>query len=138
MNSEQSLRADLLIRGARIHAMDDAQHGDEAIAMCGDRILELGSNDEPNALRGPATRALDGRGATIFPGFIDAHSHPGGINEANGAHASMEEHIKGSLAPGKLADLVMLAADPHDTSPDEIKDIEMLRTLVGGKTVYEA
>jgi predicted amidohydrolase YtcJ len=50
----------------------------------------------------------------------------------------MEEHIKGSLTPGKLADLVMLAADPHETPPDEIKNIMVLRTVVGGKSVYEA
>lgn len=56
----------------------------------------------------------------------------------NGAYASMEENIKGSIGPGKLADLVMLAADPHDTAVDEIKNIPVLRTIVGGKTVFEA
>jgi predicted amidohydrolase YtcJ len=56
----------------------------------------------------------------------------------NGAYASMEENIKGSITPGKLADLVMLGADPHDTPPDLIKNIPVLRTIVDGKTVYEA
>lgn len=60
------------------------------------------------------------------------------ICTVNGAFASMEEDIKGSLAPGKLADLVMLAADPHETEPDQIKNIPVMRTIVGGKTVYEA
>ena len=60
------------------------------------------------------------------------------ICTVNGADASMEKQFKGSLTPGKLADLVMLAADPHDTAPDEIENIEVLRTLVGGKTLYEA
>ena len=46
--------------------------------------------------------------------------------------------IKGSITPGKLADLVMLAADPNDTAADEIKNIPVVRTLVGGNTVYEA
>jgi predicted amidohydrolase YtcJ len=55
----------------------------------------------------------------------------------NGAYASMEEDIKGSISPGKLADLVILAADPQDTAADEIKNIPVLRTIVGGKTVYE-
>lgn len=54
----------------------------------------------------------------------------------NGAYASMEENIKGSITPGKLADLVMLAADPHETAVDEIKNISVLRTIVDGKTVY--
>jgi predicted amidohydrolase YtcJ len=56
----------------------------------------------------------------------------------NGAYASMEEDIKGSISPGKLADLVILAADPQDTMADEIKNIPVLRTIVDGKTVYEA
>ncbi|NCF61240.1 MAG: amidohydrolase family protein [Gammaproteobacteria bacterium] len=60
------------------------------------------------------------------------------ICTVNGAYASMEENIKGSITPGKLADLVMLAADPHDIVMDEIKNIPILKTIVGGKTVYEA
>lgn len=60
------------------------------------------------------------------------------ICTVNGAYASFEEDIKGSITPGKLADLVILAADPHDTDPDQIKNIPVLRTIVGGKTVFEA
>ncbi len=60
------------------------------------------------------------------------------ICTVNGAYASSEEHIKGSLSPGKLADLVVLAADPHDADPDQIKNIKVLRTVVDGKTVYSA
>jgi predicted amidohydrolase YtcJ len=56
----------------------------------------------------------------------------------NGAHASHEEAIKGSIAPGKLADFVVLSADPHTVSPDTIKDIKVLRTVTGGTTVYQA
>ncbi len=60
------------------------------------------------------------------------------ICTVNGAYASMEENIKGSITPGKLADLVVLAADPHETPEDEIKTIPVLRTIVGGRTVFEA
>src|SRR5258706_268272 len=60
------------------------------------------------------------------------------INTLNGAYASREEAIKGSITPGKLADVVVLADDPHTAYPDKIKDIQIVRTVVGGSTVYQA
>ncbi|WP_395672869.1 amidohydrolase [Phenylobacterium sp.] len=55
----------------------------------------------------------------------------------NGAYASKEEHIKGSITPGKWADFVVLAQDPHTSDPEKIKDIKIVRTVTGGRTVYE-
>ena len=55
-----------------------------------------------------------------------------------GAYASFEEHAKGSVAAGKLADFVVLAADPHDVDPAAIKEIPVLRTVAGGKATYES
>lgn len=60
------------------------------------------------------------------------------INTFNGAYASHEEKIKGSITPGKLADFVVLADDPHTVAQDKIKDIKIVRTVTGGNTVYEA
>jgi predicted amidohydrolase YtcJ len=60
------------------------------------------------------------------------------VATVNGAYASHEERNKGSITAGKLADFTMLAKDPHDVNPDEIKNIKIVRTVVGGKTVYEA
>ena len=54
----------------------------------------------------------------------------------NGAYASSEESLKGSIKAGKLADFVMLEKDPHDVDPNQIKDIKVVRTVVGGKTMY--
>jgi predicted amidohydrolase YtcJ len=56
----------------------------------------------------------------------------------HGAHASHEEHFKGSISVGKLADFVMLADDPHKVEPGRIKDIRVLRTVVGGQTVFSS
>ena len=49
-----------------------------------------------------------------------------------------EEAVKGSIEVGKLADMVVLGADPTQVDPMTIKDITVERTIVGGKTVYEA
>jgi hypothetical protein len=56
----------------------------------------------------------------------------------HGAYASFEENLKGSLVPGKLADFVILEKDPHDVDPEDIINIGIVRTVLGGKTVYEA
>jgi predicted amidohydrolase YtcJ len=60
------------------------------------------------------------------------------VNTINGAYASHEEAIKGSITPGKLADFVVLADDPHTIDQEKIKDIEIVRTVTGGNTVYAA
>jgi predicted amidohydrolase YtcJ len=59
------------------------------------------------------------------------------VNTINSAYNSHEEAIKGSIAPGKLADFVVLADDPHTENKEKIKDIEIVRTVTGGSTVYE-
>jgi predicted amidohydrolase YtcJ len=60
------------------------------------------------------------------------------INTLNGAYAAGEEKIKGSITAGKLADFVMLAEDPHTVKPERIKDIPIVRTVVGAETKYQA
>jgi predicted amidohydrolase YtcJ len=56
----------------------------------------------------------------------------------NGAYLSFEEKIKGSIEPGKLADLVVISKDFLSCPVDEIKEIETLLTVVDGKEVYRA
>ena len=60
------------------------------------------------------------------------------VNTINGAYASREETLKGSVTPEKLADFVVLADDPHTVDPEKIKDIRIVRTVVGGATAFEA
>ena len=52
------------------------------------------------------------------------------------AHASGESHIKGRLAPGYLADFVVLAANPLDVDPHQLSAVHVLATYVGGTRVY--
>ncbi|HEY3137951.1 MAG TPA: amidohydrolase [Blastocatellia bacterium] len=60
------------------------------------------------------------------------------VNTINGAYASREESLKGSITVGKLADFVVLADDPHTVRQEKIKDIQIVRTVVGGATVFQA
>jgi predicted amidohydrolase YtcJ len=54
----------------------------------------------------------------------------------NGAWMTFDEKIKGSIEPGKLADLVVISKDYLRCPVDDIKDIEALLTVVGGQVVY--
>jgi predicted amidohydrolase YtcJ len=56
---------------------------------------------------------------------------------AGAAHAEFSEKTKGELIPGKWADLVVLDRDITDIAAEQILATKVLRTVVGGKTVYE-
>ena len=56
----------------------------------------------------------------------------------NGAYASFDEKVKGSISAGKLADFAILEKDPHDVDAEQLKEIRVRRTVLGGKTTYEA
>jgi len=55
----------------------------------------------------------------------------------HGAYLTFDEGKKGSLEPGKFADLAVLSADPLSAEEESISDIRSLMTMVGGKIVYE-
>ena len=55
----------------------------------------------------------------------------------NGAYLSKEEDRLGSIEPGKLADLIVLDRDIPSVPPDEIKNVQVLTTIVDGRVVYE-
>jgi len=56
----------------------------------------------------------------------------------HGAHEYFEEETKGTLEPGKLADLVVLDQDPLKVDPTALRDIRVLETVKRGRTVYRA
>ncbi|MBN1851235.1 MAG: amidohydrolase [Pirellulales bacterium] len=97
----------------------------------------------------PAT-PLDGIYAAVTRRTLDGKNPNGWVPEqkisveaalqaytANAAYASNEEDIKGTLQPGKLADLVLLDRDPTEIMPNDIRHIRIDMTMVGGKIVYE-
>jgi len=55
----------------------------------------------------------------------------------NGAYAAFEEEIKGSLTPGKLADITVLSQDIMTIAEEEIPSTEVVYTIVGGRIMYK-
>ena len=80
-------------------------------------------------------RSLDGTGP-----FLPAEAFS--VAEAldsftlSGARASFEEKIKGRIREGMLADFVVLDRDPFETAPEELHSLKVLRTVLGGETVF--
>jgi len=65
-----------------------------------------------------------------MPGFIYART-------LNGAYASFEEEIKGSLEPGKLADLVILSQDITSIPKERLNEVQVDLTIMDGAIEYE-
>jgi predicted amidohydrolase YtcJ len=140
------------------HAIDDGRWADKRIGLerakttyafrsllDAGAVLAFGSDwfvAPMNALQGiyaaATRRTLDGR-------------HPDGwvpeqkisVKEAlhaytvGSAYASMEEHIKGTLEPGKLADMAVLSADILSIDPIQIENVKVEMTIFDGKVVFE-
>jgi predicted amidohydrolase YtcJ len=60
------------------------------------------------------------------------------VGTVNGAYASFEEGLKGMIAGGRLADLVVLGRDPLKEDPSTLVTVPVERTMVGGRWVFEA
>lgn len=65
----------IILHGATVHTMDPSQPRAQAVAIHGDRILAVGSNEDVLRLATARTRKIDVGGKTVLPGFIDAHTH---------------------------------------------------------------
>ena len=106
-------------------------------------VVVAGSSDAPvvpnNPLTGinaAVTRQAES-GQVLLPKERISVQEALALYTVNAAYASFEEKIKGSLAPGKLADMVVLSDDPTKVSPEKIKDIKVEMTIIGGEVVYE-
>jgi predicted amidohydrolase YtcJ len=67
--------ADLIIRNAKIWTVDRDHPVAEAVAILGDRIVSVGSNQDVDTWRGGNTKTIDAAGKRLVPGFDDAHVH---------------------------------------------------------------
>jgi predicted amidohydrolase YtcJ len=82
------------------------------------------------------TRKLSS-GATFFPEQRMNREEALRSYTINAAYAAFEEDIKGALAPGKLADVVVLSEDILTVPDEKILEAQVLYTIVGGKVVYQ-
>ncbi|HEX8871322.1 MAG TPA: amidohydrolase [Candidatus Acidoferrum sp.] len=67
--------ADLVLRNAKVWTVDKSRPEAQGVAVLGDRIVAVGSNEEVDAWRGPQSRVIDAGGKLLLPGFNDSHVH---------------------------------------------------------------
>lgn len=71
--------ADVIYWGGPILTMNDAQPQVQAVAVRAGRIVAVGTRAEIARWQGAATQVVDLQGRTLLPGFVDPHSHLGGV-----------------------------------------------------------
>ena len=71
----QQATADTVLTNGKIITVDDRFSIAQAVAIRGERILAVGTNQEIGRLAGPSTRRIDLRGRAVVPGLIDSHAH---------------------------------------------------------------
>ncbi len=71
----QAVPADLVITNANIHTMDADRSVARSLAVLGNKIIAIGTDEETKPLIGPNTRVIDADGRLVLPGFNDAHVH---------------------------------------------------------------
>jgi predicted amidohydrolase YtcJ len=74
--------ATLVLRGGKIVTVDDARPEAQAMAVRGDRIVALGSDEEIAPYVGPATEVIELEGRMAMPGFIEGHGHFTGLGQS--------------------------------------------------------
>jgi predicted amidohydrolase YtcJ len=107
-------------------------------------IVVAGSSDAPVITADPLVGIQDavlrrtGSGRVLGPGERLTVRDALALYTTEAAFAMHREHDTGSLAPGKLADFVILDRSPLDTEPGRITGIRVLATVVGGRPVFQA
>ena len=98
MSRPARLAADLVITNASIWTGDALQPDANAVAIVGDRIVDVGSSREIDRWRGAATTVIDAEGRRVLPGFNDAHVHL-----IDGGTALDNVNLKDAATPAEFA-----------------------------------
>src|ERR671921_339109 len=106
-------------------------------------IVAAGSSDVPVVdcdvlvnLRSAVTR-LTQTGQRMGPGQGVTIDEALRMFTINGAFASFEDDLKGTITPGKLADLVVLSGDPRALPPEDLPSLSIEMPVIDGRVAYE-
>ncbi len=108
-----------------------------------ERIVVVGSSDVPVVSCDPFVNLRSAVSRLTQDGQFMGRNQGVTIDEAlrmftiNGAYASFEESIKGSITEGKLADLTVLSADPRSVEPESLNALRADLTMIDGRIVHE-
>ena len=104
--------ADIVFKNGNIYTANDKAPRAQAIAVKGDRIVFVGSNEAAQKFVGSKTRVIDLKGNTVLPGFTDSHQHLSGVGQRE-----MTLNLEGTTS---LADLLAkVKARVDQTKPGE-------------------
>jgi predicted amidohydrolase YtcJ len=78
---QQPAAADIVFRNGNVYTANDKSPRAQAIAVKGDRIVFVGSNEAAQKFVGANTRLVDLKGNTVLPGFTDSHQHLSGVGQ---------------------------------------------------------
>jgi len=124
----QQATADIVLTNGKVITVDERFSIAQAVAIRGDRIVAVGTNQQINALAGPATRRIDLRGRSLMPGFIDNHAH----FQEEGAYWTEELRLDGIDSRKQALEMIRARAEKKGPnqwvytlggwSPDQFRD----------------
>ena len=98
--------ADIVFTNGKVYTASDKQARAEAVAIKGNRIVFVGTNGGARRFSGPNTRVVDLHGATVLPGFTDAHMHLSGVGERE-----MTLNLEGTRSLDEFLAMVKIRVD---------------------------
>lgn len=111
--------ADWVIVNAEIYTADSQQSWQQALAIQGDTIVAVGSNEEVLAFKGAKTRVIDAGGHAVLPGLHDIHIHPFGLVASTNCDLESE-----ALSLSALSDAIKACIHSAELPPGEWLTVE--------------